>query len=275
MTEFETPYVKKFRKGLVGSLVAIVLLGLLFGAMAVFIGIRPTYEKLTTGWEQVEATAVDEGSRKVRTGGRRSRHTVDRRTVTFEYTVNGVQHRSRVDDRQIQVGDEVMVWVSEKDATEISLAKPTGPSGWNWVGTAVGLVVIAGFALGIISNVHRQIALRGFSPDHAKGSFVLDVRKISDSLENPQGESKDYNVRRSVSGVMATSNLAKYPNGASARIHGRGVTVPPQHELAGPHEGYHFYNGWATDLVMVRRQGSADWWVGELSDVVKEAASTQ
>lgn len=273
MTEFNTTYVKKYRRGMIGSLVAIILLGVLFGSIGYFVGIKPTYEKLTTGWAQVEAEAIDEGTRSVRTGGRRSRHTEQRRTVTFEYAVQGVQHTSTVIDRQTQVGDQVSLWVSDKDANEISLTKPGGPGAWNWIGAGVALLVIGGFVLGVVSTIHRLIALAGFSPDHAKGTFVLDVRKISDTLDNAQAPAKGNNVSRFVSGVMATSTIEKLPTGAEARIRGKGVTTPAQHELAGPHEGYHFYNGWVTDLVMVRRQGSPDWWIGEIAAPEKEAAS--
>lgn len=273
MSEFNTTYVKKYRRGVVGSMVAMLFLALLFGGLGVVIGLKPTYDKLTTTWTETRADAVEQGTRSVSTGGRRTRRTEQRRTITFQYTVDEVTHTSTVLDGATKVGDTVNVWVSDSDADEISLGKPGPPSVWNWLGAAVGLLVIAGFALWFVSRVHRLVALSGVSPAHTKGTFVLDVQRISDKLANAQAAATANNISRTLQGVLATSTIEERPAGALAMLQGRGATTPPQHELAGPHEGYVFYSGWVTELALVRRQGATDWWVAELADIPKGAPS--
>lgn len=58
-------------------------------ALAYFLALQPLARDLRAEYSEVQATAVEQGTVSVLEGGRRSKHWVDRRAVTLEFTLGG------------------------------------------------------------------------------------------------------------------------------------------------------------------------------------------
>ena len=270
----QSPYLKQYLKlRLKRHVVLALIAAILAGAWVMLSGV-PTYEKITDKYDEVVATATGEGTTKVLQGTRRNKHWEEVRTVDVEYDLDGQKHSKVIRSNDVQVGEEVTVFVRESDGDAL-LNRPEGPGFWAWAFLIVGALIVLGTLYALVSGIRRTETVRSFTPEKAKGKFLADVRGSKDAVRNAKKKAKPSNLTRTISATVAAADFGTYKVGDSVNITGEGAASPRPDQIGHQLEGLVVKDGSITTLALVRTMGAVDWWVVEFNRPIDAVATSK
>lgn len=276
MPALPSPYIARRQRRATISLVVLVLVTALLAGFGWAVAISPLVERLTKTYTETTAVVTDEGTVDVRTGSRRSRRTVERRTVTVEFTWRGSKHTATTRSDDAQIDEQVQVWVNDADPDEVTIGKPEGATAWTWIFAVLAMLVIAALVWAVVSAAQKLVAIAGFTPERAKGRLVLHAFNIADNLADPEKKVKASNVNRTISTRVAESTVEAQQVGSQINLTAKADAVPEPQHLGQQIEALVVRSGVLSVIVAARANGSdQQWWIAELASPSEQPKATQ
>ncbi|HCS61740.1 MAG TPA: hypothetical protein DIW46_10165 [Microbacterium sp.] len=263
-------YLNKAVRSRTSWLVFLLVAAIGAGTLGYF-NVTGVVKELNETYTSTTGEVVSEGSIRVLTGTRRSRHYEDRRTVHIEYAIDGVPGSGSAVDEDLQIGESLTIWVNERNL-DVEIEEPTGPEFWDWA-WAIAMPILALLLLwGFVYSVRTSIRLKRFTPEGREPDFVFALQNI----EVQAGKGRKAKQRTFIfHGVMQSNSIPKRV-GEKATISAVEKTLPPAQTYPPTFTGYYLKPGKEGAEPVLHAPELDAWWPATLafpSDL--EMVSTQ
>lgn len=224
-----------------------------------FFNVTGLIKDLTSTYTSTSGEVVDEGTHRVLTGSRRSRHFADRRHVVIMYELDGVSTQGRADSTELQIGDPVAIWVNDRTG-EIRTEEPSAPGFWNWTWAIVVPIIALLLLCGFIVGVRTSIRLMLFSPRGREPDFVFVLTNVDATETGGRAKRR----RLILHGVMQANSIADRV-GQPATLTAAAKQVPPAQKQPTHMIGYYLRPGREESEPVLHIPELDAWWTALLT----------
>lgn len=246
------------RNRIVGLVVLVITAAITYAAVLVPLG-----RDLSAEYSETQGTAISEGTVRVLEGTRRSKHWADRRTVTFEFELNGEKRTDSVRSTGIQVGETRDLWVEDDgERPEIFLEPKAGPHWGLWVGFGVGSIVVFGLVAGLSSSFRMSQRIKSADLLTRQPLLELEVFEVRSKIANEKRKATPKNIQVQVFGRVTHSASSDISVGTEYVFQNLQVEMPQEqlvHLDASP-----IKERALSGDSFVRVHGTNTWWIARM-----------